>query len=105
MTEQERFRRRLTDDPADEVIDAYLGYVSEELGTDGPVETFGHPDESLVGHLIEDGYMPRENKHSDVMAFDSHDVEGLAAEELAMHYVDEDIQVRADQDDLPGYLR
>ena len=105
MTEYERSRRRKTGDPADEVIDAYLAYVSEELGTDGPAETFGHPDESLVGHLIEDGYMPQEHKHSDVMAFDSHDVDGLAAEELAMHYVDEDAQARADQDDLPGYLR
>jgi hypothetical protein len=105
MTQYQRHRLNRSDDPADELVDAYLGSISEELGTDGPAETFGHPDESLVGHLIEDGYLPGEHKHTDTMAFDTHDVEDLAAEELAMHIVDEDTQTRADQDDLPGYLR
>ncbi len=35
----------------------------------------------------------------------SHDVEDLAVEELAMHYVDEDGEPGFDNDDLPEDLR
>jgi hypothetical protein len=39
------------------------------------------------------------------IAHDSHDLEDLAAEELAMHYVEEDAEVGFDNDDLPEDLR
>ena len=54
MTDYERSGQPWKDDPATDVISAYHGHVSEELGTDGPLETFGHPDESRVGHLLDD---------------------------------------------------
>ncbi len=93
------------DDPAGELIDAYLHNVSEELGTDGPEATFGHPDESRLGHLVgeEEGVTPAETP--DTVAHDSHDVQDLAAEELAMHYVDDDSDHSSGSDDLPENLR
>lgn len=105
MTDYERSGQPWKDDPAAELIDAYYHHVSEELGTDGPTETFGHPDDGLVGHLVGDdeGVLPDVVPES--IAHDSHDLEDLAAEELAMHYVDEESEARGDDDDLPGYLR
>ena len=75
------------------------------LGTDGPVETFGHPDESRVGHLIDDN-APLIDTSPESYAHDTHDLEDLAAEELAMHYVDEESEAELEgDDDLPEYLR
>ncbi len=79
--------------------------MSEELGTDGPSETFGHPDESRVGHLVEEDEGCASDETPETIAHDSHDVEDLAAEELAMHYVEEDSEQPVDDDDLPEYLR
>ena len=79
--------------------------MSEELGTDGPEETFGHPDEALVGHLVGDDEGVRPDETPESIAHDSHDLEDLAAEELAMHYVDEDTDPGVDNDDLPEDLR
>ena len=105
MTEYERSGQPWKDDPAVEIIDAYHCHVSEELGTDGPVETFGHPDDSRVGHLLDDhGVLVDDVRES--IAHDSRDVEDLAVEELAMHYVDEELESRLDENyDLPEYLR
>jgi len=105
MTEYERSGQRWKDDPAADVIDAFHNHVSEELGTDGPSETFGHPDESRVGHLIEDDEGSHPDETPETIAHDSHDVEDLAVEELAMHYVDEDSEQPDGNDDLPEYLR
>jgi hypothetical protein len=105
MTDYERSGQRWKDDPALEVIDAYHHHVSEELGTDGPVETFGHPDETRVGHLVDDN-LPLRDDIPEALATDTHDLEDLSVEELAMHYVDEDAEASGDgDDDLPGYLR
>lgn len=104
MTDYERSGQPWRDDPAAQLIDAYYTHISEELGTEGPAETFGHPDESRVGHLIEDDEGVRSDETPESVAFDSHDVEDLAAEELAMHYVDEESEVETD-DDLPEELR
>jgi len=105
MTDYERSGQPWKDDPATDVIQAYHGHVSEELGTDGPVETFGHPDDSRVGHLLDD-HGVLEDDIPESIAHDSHDTEDLAAEELAMHYVDEELDAIVDEnDDLPAYLR
>ncbi len=103
MTDYERSGQPWKDDPAAELIDAYYHHISEELGTEGPEETFGHPDESRVGHLIEDDEGVRGDDTAESVAFDSHDVEDLAVEELAMHYVQEDDE--QSDDDLPEDLR
>lgn len=106
MTDYEKSPgQRWKDDPAGELIDAYHHDISEELGTDGPEETFGHPDDNRVGHLIEDDEGVRGDHTPEVVAHDSHDVEDLAAEELAMHYVDEEPRSAQDNDDLPENLR
>lgn len=105
MTDYERSPgQQWKDDPAVELIDAYHHHVSEELGTDGPEETFGHPDESLVGHLVDDN-PPLRDDTAEALAHDTHDVEDLAVEELAMHYVDEDSEPEQTDDDLPEDLR
>lgn len=105
MTEYERSGQAWKDDPANDVIDAFHHHVSEELGTDGPSETFGHPDESRVGHLVDDDEGVRPDVTPESIAHDSGDLEDLAIEELAMHYVDEDSEASLGDDDLPEYLR
>jgi hypothetical protein len=106
MTDYERSGQPWKDDPASELIDVYHHDISEELGTDGPEETFGHPDESRVGHLVEEDEGVRSDETAEVIAFDTHDTEDLAAEELAMHYVDEEPdRLPGDNDDLPEDLR
>ena len=105
MTEYERSGQPWRDDPAAQVVDALYHDLSEELGTEGPQETFGHPDESLVGHLVGDDEGVRPDETPESIAHDSHDVEDLAAEELAMHYVDEDTEAGLSNDDLPEELR
>ena len=97
--------QRWKDDPAGDLIDAYHHDVSEELGTDGPQETFGHPDEARVGHLVEDDEGVRPDVTPESVAHDSHDLEDLAVEEMAMHYVDEESDDPQDNDDLPESLR
>ena len=97
--------QRWKDDPAGDLIDAYHHNVSEELGTDGPQETFGHPDEARVGHLVEDDEGVRPDETPESIAHDSHDLEDLAVEEMAMHYVDEEPGDPQDNDDLPEGLR
>lgn len=105
MTTYERSGQPWKDDPATDLIDAYHNHVSEELGTDGPVETFGHPLEDRVGHLVDENGTLVDDV-PDSIAHDSHDVVDLAAEELAMHYVDEESDaVLEDDDDLPEDLR
>jgi hypothetical protein len=104
MTDYERSGQPWKDDPAAELIDAYYRHVSEELGTDGPGETFGHPDDSRVGHLLDDDEGVRSDQTAESVAHDTHDLEDLAVEELAMHYVDEE-PLDADADDLPEDLR
>ncbi len=91
------------DDPAGDLIDAYHHHVSEELGTDGPEETFGHPDENQVGHLVGEDEGVRPSETLEPVAHDSHDVQDLAAEELAMHYVDDDREATGDE--LPESVR
>ncbi len=107
MTDYERSPgQQWKDDPAADLITAYHNDVSEELGTDGPEETFGHPDEAQVGHLVGDDEGVRADETPESIAHDSHDVEDLAAEELAMHYVENEDAVETTQDDdLPEELR
>ena len=106
MTDYERSPGLLKrDDPAADLIEAYHHHVSEELGTDGPEATFGHPDEARVGHLVGDDEGVRADETPELIAHDTHNVEDLAAEELAMHYVEEDAEPGFDNDDLPEDLR
>ncbi len=85
-----RRAREKFDDPASDVVDELYHELSEELGTDGPAETFGHPDENVVGRLVEEDEGVRTDVTSEVLALDSHDTEDLSAEEAAMHMVNED---------------
>jgi len=95
MTRYDRTTPTWREDPAHDTVDELLLEVSEELGTDGPEETFGHPDDSRVGRLIEDDEGSHPDLVSEAVAWDSHDRLELSAEEAAMHYVDVD-----DEDDL-----
>lgn len=103
MTDYERSGQPWRDDPAATLVNELYHHISEELGTDGPQETFGHGDLTHVGHLVEDDEGAHTDETSDVIAHDSYDTEDLAAEELAMHYVDEDDA--DDLGDLPDAIR
>ncbi|MDP4015152.1 MAG: DUF5709 domain-containing protein [Candidatus Nanopelagicales bacterium] len=84
-------------DPAKDVVEEMYHEISEDLGTDGPEETFGHPDESVIGRLVEEDEGVRPDTTSEVLAFDSHDVSDLSAEEAAVHLVaDEEEEAAAD---------
>ncbi|MCB0917433.1 MAG: hypothetical protein KDC39_02560 [Actinobacteria bacterium] len=105
-----RGNRAKRDDPANDVVEELYTELSEELGTDGPIETFGHPDESVVGRLVEDDEGVRSDTTSEVLATDSHDTDRLTAEEQAIHYVpegDEDLSdstlTRAVRRELEGF--
>ena len=89
-----RHGREKVDDPAQDVGEELYHELSEELGTDGPAETFGHPDENVVGRLVEEDEGVRTDVTSEVLALDTHDVEDLSAEEAAMHMVTEDDEQR-----------
>ena len=79
-----------SDDPAQGIVGELYDEISRDLGTDGPITTFGHPDETRVGHLVEDDGGYDAHAHPDYLAEDSGDLEDLSAEELAMHFVSED---------------
>ena len=89
-----RHGREKFDDPAKDVVDELYQEISEELGTDGPAETFGHPDEDVVGRLVEEDEGVRADHTSEVLALDTHDLENLTAEEAAMHFVSEEDEAR-----------
>jgi len=105
MTDYERSGQPWKDDPAAAVVDRLYQDLSEELGTEGPQETFGHPDDTRVGHLVGDDEGVRRDDTPESIPHDSHDVEDLAAEELAMHYVDDEAAAGLGNDDLPENLR
>jgi len=100
MTEYTKSGQSWSEDPAQGVVGELFAEISRELGTDGPADTFGHPDESLVGHLVEDDRGADAHAEPDFMASDSHDVEDLSAEERAMHYVDGDDLLDDEDPDL-----
>ena len=80
------------DDPAQEVVSELYAEISRELGTDGPAETFGHPDDSRVGHLVENDHGMGSHDDHDYLANDSRDLTDLSIEEQAMHVIsDEDL--------------
>jgi hypothetical protein len=88
MTEYERSGQPWRDDPAATLVNELYHDISEELGTDGPAATFGHGDSHRLGRLVEE--QDGGPDASDVLAQDSFDTDDLAAEELAMHYLEED---------------
>jgi hypothetical protein len=100
MTQYTNSGQSWADDPAQGVVGELFDEISRELGTDGPAATFGHPDESLVGHLVEDDQGVDAHEQPDFIAADSHDVEDLSAEERAMHYVDDEDLLADDDPDL-----
>ena len=102
MTDHGKSGQSWNDDPAQGVVGELYAEISRELGTDGPADTFGHPDETLVGHLVEEDGGVDAHAEADYLAADSHDLEDLSAEERAMHYVDEaDLLDDADPDLTP----
>jgi len=81
------------DDPGQDVADALLADVSDNLGTDDVAHAFGHrSDPTAVGRLVEDD----EGAHSDITAEavahegGAADDDDLSAEEAAIHLVAED---------------
>lgn len=103
MTRYDRTTPTWREDPAHDLVDELLHDISEELGTDGPEATFGHPDDTVCGRLIEDDEGVRPHLTAEAVAFDSHDRLELSAEESAMHYVDLDAE--EDLDAEPGEER
>lgn len=85
-----RHRNGRFEDPAQDVVEELYHEISEELGTDGPAETFGHPDEDVVGRLVEEDEGAHPDVTAEALAFDSHDIEDLSAEEAAVHLIPED---------------
>ncbi len=81
-------------DPAREVVEELYTELSRELGTDGPAETFGHPDENIVGRLVEEDEGAHTDTTAEALAHDSHDTTNLTAEEAAVHFVDESGELR-----------
>jgi len=78
-------------DAAEGVVAEMLAPVLEDIpAEDRPVTEH---DADAVGHIF-DGDEDEKIAHSDVTAWDDHDVDNLTAEEAAMHYVDAD-----DEDD------
>jgi hypothetical protein len=76
-----------TQDGAEGVVAEMWEQVLDQLpDEDKPVEEH---DIDAVGHIF-DGDEDARAPHSDVTAWDDHDVAGLTAEEAAMHYVDTD---------------
>lgn len=89
MSRQSPFGRS-GDDPAGSVVSELYAEISRELGTDGPQETFGHPQEGRIGHLVEDDHGMGSHDDYSFSADDSHDVLDLSAEEQAMHVMTDD---------------
>lgn len=89
-----RGNKAKANDPAREVVEELYTELSRELGTDGPVETFGHPDENVVGRLVEDDQGVNGDVTAEALATDSHDTTDLTAEEAAVHFVDESDEQR-----------
>mgnify|MGYP003572804908 FL=1 len=93
-----RHHKSRIDDPAEEVVQELYHELSEELGTDGPPETSGHPDESVVGRLVEEDEGAHPHVVAEALALDSHDTEDLSAEEAAVHMVPDDEEGQRDPD-------
>ena len=97
--------QKWVDDPANAVIDRIQEEFSDELGTDGPEETFGHPDESVVGRLVEDDAGTGPDLTREAVAHDSHDATDLSAEESAIHMVEEDDDTEVSDPDITDDVR
>ena len=89
-----RHRDGRFEDPAEDVVKELFEEISADLGTDTPIETFGHPDNAVVGRLIEDDEGAHPDITAEALAKDSHDTENLSAEEAAVHWVNEDERPR-----------
>ena len=82
-----RGNKAKANDPAQAVVDELYTELSRELGTDGPAETFGHPEENVVGRLVEEDEGAHPDITAEALATDSHDTTDLTAEEAAVHFV------------------
>jgi hypothetical protein len=89
VTVSRRGNKANDDKPGSEVVEELYTELSRELGTDGPIETFGHPDENVVGRLVEDDKGAGPDLTAEALATDSHDTTDLTAEESAVHLVPE----------------
>jgi hypothetical protein len=92
-----------TQDGAEGVVAEMWEQVLDQIpDEDKPVEEH---DVDAVGHIF-DGDEDERSPHSDVTAWDDHDVDGLTAEEAAMHYVNtDDDDPEADPDLTPEVRR
>ncbi|MCH9816227.1 MAG: hypothetical protein K0U64_07205 [Actinomycetia bacterium] len=91
-----RGKKAQADERGSEVVEELYTELSRELGTDGPVETFGHPDENVVGRLVEDDEGAGPDNTSEALATDSHDTTDLTAEESAVHFVPDSDETERD---------
>ena len=100
-----RGNKAKANDPAQAVVDELYTELSRELGTDGPVETFGHPDENVVGRLVEEDEGVHEDTTAEALATDSHDTTDLTAEEAAVHFVSDGGEEQRDGSLTPAVRR
>ena len=95
--------RAWDEDPANAVVAELYADISRDLGTDGPADTFGHPVEGRLGHLVEDDRGMGSHDDRDYLGTDSGDLEDLSAEEQAMHVMtDVELDEQLDPDISPG---
>lgn len=97
--------QKWADDPANAVADELLNEFSEELGTDGPADTFGNNGHSQVGRLVEDDEGTRPDTTAEAVAHDSHDDQDLTAEEAAIHVISDDPDQELEDPDLSDEVR
>ena len=93
------------DDPANAVADELLHELSEDLGTDGPAETFGNHSNGEVGRLVDEDAVAGEDRTHEAIAHDSHDALDLTAEEAAIHLISDDPDQDLDDPDLTDDVR
>ena len=78
-----------SEDPASTLVDELEHQLSEELEAEGP-EYHRKPQPGVVGRLVDEDDGALDDHTSEAIATDSHDDSDLSAEEIAVHYVDED---------------
>ena len=84
-------------DPADELVAQLSAEISAELEIAPPEETTAGPNDSRVGHLVDDDRGTNSHDDYGYLASDTHDLVDLSAEEQAMHVLTDEEMERAEE--------